>query len=90
MRSDPAGTGYSNSIVACIGHLLSRISRSTSMIGVSPSPNGVVRPFLHLAILHVHVRDARVMLLQERHRRRVVAGDEVAEVEVRASCIAPA
>ena len=53
------------------------------MIGVSPSPNGVVRSFLHLAILHVHVRDARVVLLEERHRRRVVAGDEVPEIEVR-------
>ncbi len=36
MRSDPAGTVYSNSIVACMGHLLSRIRRSTSAIGVSP------------------------------------------------------
>src|SRR5689334_5540935 len=51
IRSDPAGTGYSNSIVAWNGHLLSRISCSTSLIGVSPSPNGTLGPLLSLRSL---------------------------------------
>jgi hypothetical protein len=48
---------------------LSRITWSASLIGVS-------------AVLHVDVRDALVLLLQERHRRRLVADDEVADVQV--------
>ena len=36
--------GYSNSIVAWMFHLLSRISCSTSLIGVSPWPNGMFGP----------------------------------------------
>src|SRR5262249_20709238 len=40
IRSEPSGTGYSNSIVAWIGHLLSRIVCNASLIGVSPWPKG--------------------------------------------------
>ncbi len=41
-----------------------------------------VRAVVQLPILHVHVRDARVVFLEERNRRAVAAGDEVADVEV--------
>jgi hypothetical protein len=44
MRSEPAGTLYSNSMVAWMGHWLSRMRRSTSPIGVSASPKGVFGP----------------------------------------------
>ncbi len=46
IRSDPGGIGYSNSIVAWIGHWRSRSRRSTSLTGVSPSPNGTFAPLL--------------------------------------------
>ena len=39
---------------------------------------------MQLPILHVHVRDPIVMLLEKRNRRGVVARHEMAEVEVRA------
>ena len=42
IRSEPDGILYSNSIVAWIFHLLSLSRRSTSPIGVSPSPKGVL------------------------------------------------
>ena len=44
MRSEPAGTLCSNSMVARIGHLVSRMSRSTLAIGVPASPKGVFGP----------------------------------------------
>lgn len=44
MRSESAGTLYSNSMVAWMGHWLSRMRRSTSPIGVSASPKGVFEP----------------------------------------------
>ena len=43
-ESEPGGTSYSNSIVAWMFHLLSRMSWSTSTIGVSPVPNGTFGP----------------------------------------------
>ena len=77
-----SGDRVSNSIVAWIGHLLSRISLQHFLDRRVPLPEWHVRSLVHLPILDVDVRDAIVMLLEERDRRRVVAGDEMADVEV--------
>ena len=82
MRVEPSGTGYSNSIVAWMFHLLSRMSCSTSLIGRVPLAKRHVRAVVHLAIFDVDVGDPAVVLGDERHRRGVLPGDEVADVEV--------
>ena len=42
-----------------------------------------VGAFMHLSVLQMHMGDALVIFLDERHRGRVVAGDEVTKVHVR-------
>src|SRR5438445_12436122 len=43
--SEPAGTGYSNSMVPWTGYFSSFMSCSTSLLGVSPCPQVLLGPF---------------------------------------------
>ena len=84
MRSEPAGTLYSNSIV-----------RLDIPFVVADQPQhfrdrrvafaeGRVGSVVELPVLHMHMRDPVVILLEERHRRSVVARHEMPEIHIRA------
>ena len=84
IRSEPGGTGYSNSIVAWMFHLLSRMSLKRLRDRRVTLAERNVCALVRLPILHVNVRDSIVVRLEERNRRSVVARHEVADVQVRA------